>query len=338
MADFKHHIDLPVVAFTLGDINGVGPEILALALNSQSLRTRLRPIIFGDPDVFRDACRLVGIPSPEIETVAGPNAVRHSRSLAFIESASAVPPRRPGKLDPEAGRCAMEWLAAAVDAAMDGHVDAIVTCPINKEGIHSAGYTCRGHTDFIADRTKSPSYRMALFAGAMRAVHHSDHVSLRGALDCITKESIVETIRITHAGLARLGIERPRIAVAGLNPHAGENGAFGMEEIQVILPAIEESVRDGIACSGPYPADTVFRRMRFDAVVAMYHDQGHGPMKLIAMDEGVNVTLGIPIVRTSPDHGTAYDIAGSGTARPDSMIAAALLAVRLAAHRIEALT
>lgn len=339
MTDFEPHIDGPVVAFTLGDINGVGPEILALALNNGSLRKKLVPVIYGDPGVFRRACRLVGTPPPDIESVVGPGAARDSKALVFIEAAGGVPDWQPGELDPEAGRCAMEWLAAAVGAAMDGGVDAIVTCPINKEGIHLAGYTYRGHTDFIAERTKSPAYRMALFAGAMRAVHHTDHLSLREALDCITKESIVETIRIAQAGLPRLGIERPRIAVAGLNPHAGENGAFGMEEIQVITPAIQECVRDGIDCSGPYPADTVFGRMRdgrFDVVVAMYHDQGHGPMKLFAMDEGVNVTLGIPIVRTSPDHGTAYDIAGSGTARPDSMVAAASLAARLAAHRTEA--
>ncbi|MEK7794735.1 MAG: 4-hydroxythreonine-4-phosphate dehydrogenase PdxA, partial [Candidatus Hydrogenedentota bacterium] len=214
MTDFDSHIDGPLIAFTLGDINGVGPETLALAINEQSLRRKFLPVIYGDPTVFQAACRLVGMPSPDIETVSGPGAVRDSKSLAFIESARGVPHRRPGTLDPEAGRCAMEWLAAAVDAATEGLVDAIVTCPINKEGIHLAGYTCRGHTDFIAERTKSPAYRMALFAGAMRAVHHTDHISLRRALECVTKESIVETIRITHAGLLRLGIERPRVAVA----------------------------------------------------------------------------------------------------------------------------
>jgi 4-hydroxythreonine-4-phosphate dehydrogenase len=231
----------------------------------------------------------------------------------------------------------MEWLARAVDLATSGDVAAVVTCPINKEGIHRAGYTCRGHTDFIAERTGSPAYRMALWVRGVLVVHLTDHVPLRTALDAVRTERIVETVRIADSALMALGCASRRIAVAGLNPHAGEAGAFGTEDTDEIAPAVQRCRDEGLDCSGPHSPDAVFRHAldgRYDAVIAMYHDQGHIPMKLVAMDEGVNVTLGIPIVRTSVDHGTAYDIAGTGTVREDSFIEAYRLAARLASGRL----
>jgi 4-hydroxythreonine-4-phosphate dehydrogenase len=241
-------------------------------------------------------------------------------------------------LDPAAGKCAVEWVKLAVNLALEKKIDGIVTCPINKEGVHKAGFAFAGHTDLIAEMCGTPDYRMCLFAGKMRVVHNSAHVSLRDAIGMVTTERVAKSIRIAHEGLQRLKTARKRIGVAALNPHAGEAGAFGTEDAEFIAPAVAACQEEGIACSGPFPADTIFRRMQlgeFDLVVAMYHDQGHGPMKLIAMDEGVNVTLGIPIVRTSVDHGTAYDIAGTGAAREQSLIAAIELAAEMAGGNAE---
>lgn len=257
--------------------------------------------------------------------------------IPVLDSGMVAPPPRPGYLDPEAGRCAVEWTKAAVRHALEGRVDGMVTCPLNKEGIHRAGYSYQGHTELIAELTGSADYRMSLFAGAMRIVHITTHLSLAEAIQAVKAGRIITTIRVAYRALVGLGLPRRRIAVAGLNPHAGEAGAFGMEEIQEITPAIRAGLAEGIECSGPYPADTVFSRMRdgeFDLVVAMYHDQGHVPLKLIAMDESVNVTLGIPIIRTSVAHGTAYEIAGAGVAREDSLCAAIELAAQFARCRV----
>lgn len=278
--------------------------------------------------------RLLAIPG--FERFAGIPAIERFSTVPVYEAGISAPPHHPGQLDPEAGRAAVEWTKAAVRLAMDGVVDGIVTCPINKEGIHKAGYHYNGHTELIAEMTGAPDYTMSLFAGNMRIVHITTHLSMRDAIDQVKKDRILTTIRVAHDALCRLDLPRRHIAVAGLNPHAGEAGAFGREEIDEIEPAIRAAQAEGIDCSGPYPADSIFRRMRdgeFDLVVAMYHDQGHVPLKLIAMDEGVNVTLGIPIVRTSVDHGTAYDIAGKGVAREESLLAALRLAAEFARRR-----
>jgi 4-hydroxythreonine-4-phosphate dehydrogenase len=212
----------------------------------------------------------------------------------------------------------------------------MVTCPITKEGLRQAGYPYSGHTPLIAEMTGAKDYRMCLFTDRLRIVHITAHLSLRDALDAVKTPRILRSIRVADEALHHMGIAQPRIAVAGLNPHAGEVGAFGREEIDEIEPAVKAACAEGLDCSGPHPPDTVFRRMNegeFDVVVAMYHDQGHIPLKLIAMDEGVNVTLGIPIVRTSVDHGTAFDIAGSGVAREQSLCAAVRFAAQLTGYR-----
>ena len=328
----RRETTLPLLALTMGDVNGVGPEILVKALANAEFREYCDVVVLGSVEAYCTAQLEVGggLDPVEVESMEEASALREG--IAVFECNTSPPIRRPGVLDAEAGRAAMEWLEVAVEYAITGYLSGIVTCPINKEGIRLAGYEACGHTDYIAKRTNTSEYRMCLFTDTMRIVHISGHVSLRRALDQVTKTRIVDSIRMGHDAMTRLGLKRKRIAVARLNPHASEAGRFGDEERREIAPAIEVCRAEGIACSGPYPADTVFKRMRdgeFDMVVAMYHDQGHIPLKLIAMDEGVNVTLGIPIVRTSVDHGTAFDIAGKGTAREHSLIAAMRLAARL---------
>ena len=325
-----------LLAITMGDVNGVGPEILAKALARLAAAGESRIVVYGSRLAYEEA-RQWAPEAPDCVVVPGLfEAVETVGAIPFIEAGAPIPERRPGELDADAGRCAILWLEAAVAAAQRGAVDAIVTCPLNKRGIHLAGYSMQGHTDHIAALTNAPDYRMCLFAGSMRIVHITAHLALAEALRRVKRERIAKSIRLGHEALVRLGVPTRRIAVAGLNPHAGEGGAFGDEEAKEIAPAIAECRGEGIDCSGPHGADTVFLRMKegeFDLVVAMYHDQGHIPLKLIAMDEGVNVTLGIPIVRTSVDHGTAYDIAGTGKAREASLLAALDLASRLASSR-----
>lgn len=324
---------LPLIAVTMGDVNGIGPEILAKALARPEPWMACRPIVVGDWRAF-DAARAFAPECPPARPVRDVGAHAEADGVPIFDADRPAPARTPGVLSADAGRCAVEWVKTAVRWALEKRVAAIVTCPINKEGIHRAGYPYAGHTELIADMTESPDYRMCLFAGGMRLVHITSHMSMLDAIAAVRKDRIATSIRTGHEALVRLGLPRKKIAVAALNPHAAEGGAFGFEEETEIVPAIETCRSEDIDCSGPYPADTVFRRMRdgeFDLVVAMYHDQGHIPAKLVAMDEGVNVTLGIPIIRTSVDHGTAYDIAGTGNAREDSLVAAIELAAQFAA-------
>jgi 4-hydroxythreonine-4-phosphate dehydrogenase len=241
-----------------------------------------------------------------------------------------------GKVAPEAGRAAVEYVLRAADLALAGEVDGIVTAPLNKEAMQLAGFHWAGHTEMLAEHTESGKITMLLTSRELRVIHISTHVSLREAIARVTRERVVEVIYLAQQGLESLGIPRPRIAVAGLNPHAGESGLFGQEEIEIITPAIEQVQAEGLDVSGPLPPDTIFwraRRGEFDVVVAMYHDQGHIPMKLLGFDEGVNVSIGLPIIRTSVDHGTAFDIAGQGIARHASMIEALRVAAQMARAR-----
>ena len=321
---------LPVLALTMGDVNGIGPEVLAKALARPEPWGWCRPLVLGSVAALAEARRF----APDCpEPVAGEEPLPRTQGVAVFEADMTAPVRRPGVLDVEAGRCAGAWIEEAVRRCQDGRAAGMVTCPIHKVGFQGAGYAFAGHTDMIADLCGAKDYRMCLFTETMRIVHISAHCSLRAALDAVETERIIDTIEIADGALRRIGFAEPRIAVAGLNPHAGEGGAFGREEIETIGPAVEACVARGMKCTGPYPPDTVFRRMaqrEFDVVIAMYHDQGHIPLKLIAMEEGVNVTLGIPIVRTSVDHGTAYEIAGQGVADESSLVAALKLAAQFA--------
>jgi 4-hydroxythreonine-4-phosphate dehydrogenase len=286
----------PRVAITMGDPAGIGPEVAARAA--------------ADPRVL-DACE---------PRLYGPEASRFP----------------PGVLSAGAGRAAFDAIVRAVDDARRGDVDAMATAPVNKEAFRLAGLPWAGHTDLLAHLTGAREVAMLFYSDALRVVLATVHVPLADVPRVLTRESLEATIALTARELPRFGIERPRIAVAGLNPHAGEHGLFGREEETVIAPAIARACQRGIAVSGPFPADTLFvraRRGEFDVVVACYHDQGLIAVKLAAFGQAVNVTLGLPIVRTSVDHGTAFDIAGRGVADPESMIAAVLLAARLAPPR-----
>ena len=322
----------PLLAISMGDVNGIGPEILAKVLARPEVWQVCAPCVFGSADVLNEARRFAP-DCPPAKTAASVEDAVPDGDCVPVMDAGLSPPCAPGTLDAEAGRCAMEWVKLAARHAIARRVAAIVTCPINKEGVHRAGYPYAGHTELLAEMTSSPDYRMCLFSERMRIVHISSHLSLRDSIAAVRTDRVATSIRIGAGALARLGLPRRRIAVAGLNPHAGEAGVFGDEEVTEIAPAIRKCLAEGLDCSGPYPPDTVFRRMyegEFDLAVAMYHDQGHGPFKMIAMDEGVNVTLGLPIIRTSVDHGTAYGIAGKGVASDTSLLEAIKLAVRFA--------
>jgi len=323
---------LPRIGITMGDVNGIGPELIAKAFAGHAVRNKCRPVVFGSADALGAVAHLApGIPELfPVETIASGCSL--TSGIPVFHAEAAAPETRFGVLDPAAGASAVAWIEAAARACIAGELDAMVTCPINKECIYKAGCTFTGHTELVADLCGVSDYRMCLFAGAMRIVHLTGHLSLKDALACVTHDRIVRSIEIGWEAMTRMRLPLKRIGVAGLNPHAGEAGAFGREEIDDIAPAVAACRASGIDCRGPISPDTIFRMMRageLDMVIAMYHDQGHIPLKLIAMDEGVNVTLGIPIVRTSVDHGTAFDIAGKGLAREASLIAAIELAVRL---------
>ena len=238
-----------------------------------------------------------------------------------------------GRVSAEGGRAAYEYIEQAVRLALGRQVEAIVTAPLNKEALHAAGKQYAGHTEILADLCGVKGTVMLLTCERLRVSHVSTHVSLREALARLTTERVMRVIQLTHDALVRMGIAAPRLAVAGLNPHAGESGLFGDEEEKIIAPTVRAAQRAGLNVAGPFPPDTIFWRAtqgEFDAVIAMYHDQGHIPMKLLGFFDGVNVTLGLPIIRTSVDHGTAFDIAGTSRADERSMVAALLLAAKMA--------
>ncbi|MCH8029959.1 MAG: 4-hydroxythreonine-4-phosphate dehydrogenase PdxA [Candidatus Dadabacteria bacterium] len=307
----------PVIGITMGDACGIGPEVVVKALESGELAEGFTPVVIGDDRVLKRAKQLCSA----------------SRNYQFVNQSSLHPEiikeARPSE---EVGRASLSYISYAVKMAMQGKLDAIVTAPISKESIHMAGSEHPGHTELIKEQSGAKRVAMMFEGGAFRVVLVTIHVPLSEVPGLITKDSVLSTIEITDESLKKLcGIEEPRIAVAGLNPHAGEGGSFGDEESRQITPAVVLAQRRGIDAQGPFPPDTLFYRAargEWDVVVAMYHDQGLIPFKMLSFDEGVNVTLGLPFVRTSPDHGTAFDIAWKGTANPRSMIEAVKTAIR----------
>jgi 4-phospho-D-threonate 3-dehydrogenase / 4-phospho-D-erythronate 3-dehydrogenase len=327
----------PVIGVTMGDPAGIGPEIVLKALLSDEVRSLCTAVVYGDVALMQRMVadlKLGAVVTPAERggvgaTTPGAVAVRQATGADL----RAV---RPGRVDAQAGKAAAECVIAAARAALAGEIDAVVTAPLNKEAMALGGYPYPGHTELLAEIAGTSRYGMLLVSGALRVVHVSTHVSLREAIDRVTAERILECIRLGDSACRDLGIARPRIAIAGLNPHAGEHGLFGREEIDVIAPAIETARAEGLDASGPHPPDTVFARTvsgEFDLVVAMYHDQGHIPIKLHGFDSGVNITVGLPLIRVSVDHGTAFDIAGQGVAREQSMIEAIRVAVRMAERK-----
>ena len=307
----------PRLIVTAGDPAGVGPEVTLKALARPEVAALAAIGVAGDPADLRRTAERLGLPPPErIEPAGDASAVWH------------------GRLSAEGGAAAVAAIRRAVELVRDGTYDALVTGPINKEALRLAGFGWPGHTELLADLTGTAEVRMLLVTDPLRVVHVTTHCSLRAAIEAATRARIRRTIELAHAAGVLLGLDRPRVAVAGLNPHAGEGGLFGDEEAREIGPAVADARAAGIDASGPWPPDTLFWRAsqgEFDLVVAMYHDQGHIPVKLGGVDEGVNVTLGLPFPRTSVDHGTAFDIAGRGIARWRSMAAAIRLGARLAA-------
>jgi len=326
--------DRPILGVTMGDASGAGPEIVVKALTQPDLRALCRPIVIGDAATFRQAARIVGSDVP----IRGINRVAEASfdqdiievlDLHNIDLGRLVY----AKVDPMTGQAAYECVVKAVELALAGEITAIVTSALHKEALNLAGHHFAGHTELLAHLCGVKSVTMLLVAGDFRVSHVSTHVSLREAINQVKKERILEVTRLTNEAVRRMGVVQPRLAVAGLNPHAGEGGLFGNEEKLEIYPAIQAAQVEGMNVVGPISPDTVFFRMKqgqYDAVVAMYHDQGHIPTKVLAFDQGVNVTLGLPIIRTSVDHGTVFGKAGKGTARPDSMIAALKLAAKMA--------
>ena len=329
----KPGTSLPLLALTLGDPAGIGPEVTAKALADGAVYELCRPLVIGDARVLADAIRLVGA-HVTMRTIQEPAAIEtetHPGQIDVLEVPGvSVEDVQPGVLSSEAGLAAYQWVQKGAELALGGQVDGIVTAPVNKEAITLAGVPFTGHTELLAELAGT-RVAMLLVTERLRVVHVSTHVSLRQACERVTPERVLETIRIGHEGCRRLGIARPRLAVAGLNPHAGEHGLFGKEDEDAIVPAVAAARAEGIDATGPWPPDTIFYEAvegRYDCVVAMYHDQGHIAIKLTDFYGGVNVTLGLPFVRTSVDHGTGFAIAGKGVANAKSMG----LAIRLAAQ------
>ena len=324
---------LPVIAITMGDPAGVGPEVVLKALAQPETRRLCRPVVFGDTEWLRREAVALGLPL----RIANEDAPEADGVVRMRQATGAdLHGWQRGEVSAAAGQAAAECVIAAAQAALRGEVDAIVTAPLNKEAIALGGYAYPGHTELLAEVTQTPRYGMLLLTGNLRVVHVSTHVSLREAIERVKTARVLECLRLGDRACRDLGLPSPRLAVAGLNPHAGENGLFGTEERDEIAPAIRQATAEGINASGPHPPDTVFARAvagEFDLVVAMYHDQGHIPVKLHGFDSGVNVTIGLPMLRVSVDHGTAFDIAGKGIAREQSMQEALRVAVLIVQAR-----
>jgi 4-hydroxythreonine-4-phosphate dehydrogenase len=322
----------PLLLITLGDVAGIGPEIVARAW--PVLAEVCRPVVVGDPLWLRRGLDLVG-GTAEVVTVDDPSAV--------VATAALVPCLRvahpdlsdvePARVDARAGRAAYDFLCAAIDLALAGRADGIVTAPLHKEGLHAAGLRYPGHTEILAERTGTTRFAMLLYGDGLAVAHVTLHLALRDVFTHITTPAVRERIELLQEILPCLVDRPPRIAVAALNPHAGDGGLFGDEEGTILAPAVAAARAAGIDASGPYPADTLFVRAssgEFDGIVAMYHDEGHIAMKLRSGWRCVNITAGLPIVRTSVAHGTAYDIAGRGLADASSLVEAVKVAVKLA--------
>ncbi|HOW97423.1 MAG TPA: 4-hydroxythreonine-4-phosphate dehydrogenase PdxA [Kiritimatiellia bacterium] len=312
------------IGITLGDVNGIGPEIALRAVARGGWPANVRFVLVGSDALVRAQARALRLRLPG------------DRVSVWDPAPALAPDWKPGRIRADASRAAGAWIRAAAAACLDGRLDAMVTAPICKEGFQKAGIHVPGHTELLAELTGTRRYAMMLFGGPLRVVLATRHLPLADVARKLKRADVLEAIRITGEALPWLGCRGGRIGVCGLNPHAGDGGAIGREEITVIAPAIRAARREGFNAVGPVPADVIFRqavRGDFDAVVAMYHDQGLGPLKMLAFETGVNVTLGLPIVRTSPDHGTAFDIAGRGRANPSSIVEAIRQAIALTRRR-----
>ena len=336
-----------LIGISVGDPAGIGPEITAKALSFPEIYEICRPLAVGEPQMMRDAIRFSGL-DLKIHPVSSPKEGLYQFATIDVLDLKNIDAKSITHkiVSADCGRASFEYVRKVIELALAKEIDATVTGPINKEALNRAGFHYSGHTEIYADFTRTRDYAMMLLHGHFRVIHVSTHVSLREACIRVKRDRIYRVIRLGYDTLKRLGIENPRIGVAGLNPHAGEGGLFGREEIEEIEPAIKQSQKDGLTVEGPIPPDTIFSKMQggqYDLVVVMYHDQGHIPTKVLGFqyDEktktwgsisGVNITCGLPIIRVSVDHGTAFGKAGEGRANPESMLQALKIASQLAVH------
>lgn len=335
----------PILAVTMGDPAGVGPEVIVRAWADKRVHDAVQPFVVGHPKVMSRATKLVGSGVELIPTV-GPSELGQAecgpRRMAVVNVCNADAVAAPvGAVDARAGEAAYQCVTAAVRWALAKEIDGIVTAPLSKSALHAAGHRYPGHTELLAEMCGVTQFAMMLYLPpgehvrspmGLGVAHVTLHQSMRSIFADLTPEAIAAKCRLADDVMRRLGVAKPRVAVCALNPHAGEDGLFGDEERTIIAPAVAEARRAGIDAAGPFPTDTLMGRARdgeFDAVVAMYHDQGHIALKLLGMHAAVNITLGLPIVRTSVAHGTAFDRAGQGTARAEGMVAAMLTAAKL---------
>jgi 4-hydroxythreonine-4-phosphate dehydrogenase len=328
----------PVLGLTMGDPAGIGPEVVAKACAMKEVTRACRPLVIGSLPVMERTVRSLRLPLKVVRVTGHDDVIGRKSTLPVFDPLEKPLGRfRMGAVSKQTGAASAVFIAKAVRLAQLGCIDAVVTGPINKEAINLAGYDYPGHTEMLADLTNSKESGMMILGGPLKIMFVTTHVAHRKLADTLSSQKIGKAIRLAHKALREsFGIARPRIGVAALNPHAGEHGLFGNEERTVILPACRQARARGINASDPLPADTLFgkaARGAYDGVVAMYHDQGLIPLKLLAFGRCVNLTIGLPIIRTSVDHGTAYDIAGRGTADPGSMVEAITLAARLAAQK-----
>ena len=338
----------PIIGITMGDPAGIGPEIITKTLGNPAVYKMCKPLVFADAQVMRAATEIAGSTLAVHSVSAVGEALFEYGAIDVFDLKNVdMTTLEYGKISANAGNAAFESIRKVIDCALNAEIDATVTAPINKESINRAGHHFAGHTEIYAHFTNTKKYAMLLTDDVLRVIHATTHVPLREACEMITQERILDVILLLHEACISFGIEHPKIGVAGLNPHAGDGGLFGQEEIEIISPAIQQALTLGYRVEGPIPPDTLFSKAiqgKYDGCVAMYHDQGHIPFKLNgfkwnnqtqSMDsvKGVNITLGLPIIRTSVDHGTAFEIAGKGIASADAMTIAIEYAVKMAKNK-----
>ncbi|MFD1862142.1 4-hydroxythreonine-4-phosphate dehydrogenase PdxA [Planococcus chinensis] len=327
----------PIIGITMGDAAGVGPEIILKSFEHDSVHESSRSFVIGDASILERAKGFTGS-TKAIRRISEPAEAKFERDTIDCLDMNLLPDTLPiGEVSPEAGNAAFRYLEKAIALANAKEIDAICTAPLNKEALQKGGHLYPGHTEILAELTGTKDYSMMLSAPNLKVIHVTTHVGIIDAINMITPERVLHVIQLAHDTLSKAGIKNPKIAVCGINPHAGENGLFGYgEEEEKVIPAVKKAQEAGIDVQGPLPADTLFfRTVRgdFDIVVAMYHDQGHAPVKVLGLEAGVNITVGLPIIRTSVDHGTAFDIAGTGKADEKSLVEALRQAVELAPKR-----
>ena len=321
------------MGITMGDPSGIGPEVIIKSFENPDVRSK-RIIVIGDYNIMKAMYNLLKIRSFNLLRISNVNESQFDERLLNILDLRLIDMKKfkPGEVRNDSGNAAFMAIKKAVELVMNKEIDAIVTAPVNKEALHLAGHKYPGHTEILAGLTNTKDYAMLLYDKRLRVIHVSTHISLLEAITGLKRERIEKVIELAHEVMRKLNVEVPEIAVAGINPHSGENGLFGSEEINEIIPAIRNMKKKGIRVEGPVPPDIVFLQAlkgKYDIVVAMYHDQGHIPLKLLGFTSGVNVTVGLPFVRTSVDHGTAFEIAWLGEADEKSMVEAIKLAIRL---------